>query len=375
MLKIPKLPPEIKYILIFFIVTRIVLTITGVYARIFLTEIRGSGFLTGSQNILFSIWGVWDSRWYLSIADNWYTANPAAEKMFAYAFFPLYPGLIKILGWLTNDNFLAGVILSNISLIIAAIFLYKIVCLDYDKNTALKSVKYLFLFPTAFILSGIFTESLYLALAIACFYYAKKENWLLAGTIGLFASMTKAAGVLIILPILYEYLSKKDFKYKMIKKDILYLSLIPAGLFIVVIYDYFLTNILFVFYYARIAGWLQPSNNEASILTTQNLSLPYAHFFTFNEMVIAIFIIIFIVFNKKMQNSYNIFTLTSLLINLMTGAILAMFRYVLVIFPFFILFALLVKNKPYLDRAISLLFIIIQIILMAYWTNGYYFTM
>lgn len=352
-----------------FAVTRVILTIIGVFSRLYLTEIRGSGFLNGTNNIFLSIWGVWDSSHYLTIANNWYTPSPVGEKFFTYAFSPLYPGLMRAIGWMVDSNFLAGVIISNISLIAAAIMLYKIVRIDYDENTALRSVKFLFLFPAAFIFSGIFTESLYLALAISCFYFAKKENWLLAGTAGLLVSMTKSAGILIFLPILYEYLSKKGFRLKNVKKDILYLSLIPAGLFIVCFYNLLLTNDFFALHNARVAGWLQANDVTQSPTAFSN------HFFIFNEAITVVLFAIFAIFNNKLQNSYKIFTLTSLVIAAITGALLAMLRYVLVIFPFFILFAILLKNKPNLDKAISLIFLILQAVLMAYWTNGSYFTL
>ena len=49
-----------------------------------------------SPHFLIDIWTRWDSKWYLSIAENGYT--PAADlssTISNVAFFPLYPYLIK----------------------------------------------------------------------------------------------------------------------------------------------------------------------------------------------------------------------------------------------------------------------------------------
>lgn len=214
-----KIPLEIKYILLFFLSSRIILEIIGVSARLFAGSLHGEGMQSHTGNIFFDIWGAWDTGYYVYLAKNWYPPIDlflGASKN--YAFFPLYPLLMRILGTILGGSFyLAGLIISNASLLIACIFLYKLVRLDTDKNTALKSVKYLFLFPAAFIFSGVFTESLFVALTVICFYCARKEKWLLTGIAGFFLALTKLIGVFIIFPLLFEYLSKKRFKFSAIK--------------------------------------------------------------------------------------------------------------------------------------------------------------
>ncbi|WP_269851356.1 hypothetical protein [Methanosarcina horonobensis] len=160
-----------------------------------------------TNNVWLDIWGVWDTGWYLDISQNGYTARPLDELISFQTnvvFFPLYPLLMRFLGSIIGNQYTAGVIISNFSLIVACIYLYKLVRLDSDESSAFRSVKYLLLFPISFILSGVFTESLYLALALMCFYYARTGKWQLAGIFGFFLSLTRSVGVLIVLPLLYE---------------------------------------------------------------------------------------------------------------------------------------------------------------------------
>ena len=188
------------------------------------------------------IWGQWDTGWYLDIANNWYAAEAHYQNFCNYAFFPFYPTLIKLLGAVIGNHFYAGLIISNASLLGAAILLYKLVELDHDREVALRSVKYLFIWPTSFILSGVLSEALFLMLVIGCFYYARKGAWLKAGITGFFLSLTRVPGVCVGIPLLYDYMKEKNFRLKSIRIDILALALLPLGLLVFCVYNYYLTG-------------------------------------------------------------------------------------------------------------------------------------
>ena len=164
--------------------------------------------------------------------------------------------LMGVLGRvLLGNTFLAGVIISNACLILTCIFLYKLVLLESDRKTALRSVKYLFLFPTAFILSAVLSDSLFLALLVSCFYYARKGNWFFSGVLGFLLSLTRSIGVFMVVPLLIEYLRVKKFnprtisihELKKIDRNILFLLLLPAGLTVFSVYNYYLTGDFFGF--------------------------------------------------------------------------------------------------------------------------------
>jgi len=354
---------DLKYMVLLFISTRIVLTSTGVLSRILLEPYHGKEYVwTYSKKLWLDIWGVWDSGWYLSIAMNGYSAQTDLLGQANYNFFPLYPMLMRLLGHVIDNYYIAGIIISNISLLISCIFMYKLTELDENKDTALRSVKFLFLFPTAYILSGVFTESLFLALALACFYYARKGNWFLVGALGFCLSLTRSIGVLIIVPVLYEYL-----KSKTISKDILYLLLIPTGIFVWMAFNYFLTGDFLAFVHSQQSGWGRSLANPLTIIYNGLIDLNIVKFFEATFTIISLSILI-LCYNK-IRFSYWIFGMFTLITPLLTG-IDSMPRYALVVFPFYILFAQMTKER-YIDDIFTILLALLQGCLMVFWSNGF----
>jgi len=67
--------PEIKLTLSCFFITRTLLTLIGVTSRIILESHRGRGRSDVLKKVWLDIWGVWDTGWYLNIAQNWYTTD------------------------------------------------------------------------------------------------------------------------------------------------------------------------------------------------------------------------------------------------------------------------------------------------------------
>lgn len=368
--------PEIKYILLMFFSTRIALSIIGEFSR----RLLASHFVDQSiwtSNGWLDIWGVWDTGWYLDISQNGYTARPLDELISFQTnivFFPLYPLLMRCVGYIIRNNYTAGFIISNISLIIACVYLYKLVRLDFDESSALRSVKYLLLFPVSFILSGVFTESLYLALALICFYYARTGKWHLAGISGFFLALTRSVGVLIVLPLLYEGLVsvlKENKNLKNIKESrdeilpLLYLLLIPLGTISFMVFNFYLTGDFLAFVHGQ-AAWGRYHGNPIEFLIDGYKGNMYN---TFESVFTVISLFIFLLFFKKIRFSYWLFAMYSILVPLSTG-IQSMPRYILVIFPLYILFADISK-KHLSEDLVTLFFALMQGFLMVFWTNGF----
>lgn len=361
--------PELRYILLLFLSTRIILTLIGVLSRILLEQYHGKEYVwIYSDKLWLDIWGVWDTGWYLRIAADGYSSATIYDNIATYNFFPFYPLLMRFFGFVIGDNYLSGIIISNICILVSCIFLYKLVELDEDKNTALRSVKFLFLFPTAFILSGVFTESLFLALALACFYYMRKGNWFLAGALGFCLSLTRLIGVLIILPALYEYLKSKD-----IGKDILYLLLILLGIFVWMGVNYRLTGDFLAFIHIQQSAFDRSfANPLITIYNGLSGTIPDKSFTTekfFCAFFATISLSLLMLFYNRIRVSYWIFGMSALITPLLTS-VDSMPRYALVVFPFFILFAQLTEERP-IDDMFTIFLALLQGCLMVFWSNGF----
>lgn len=365
--------PKIKYILLMFFSTRIILDIIGVLSRKVLS-VYGPGQLIWTIQDFLNVWGVWDTAWYLDIAQNGYSTIQNQVHQTNIAFFPLYPLIMRYLGSIIGNSYIAGLIVSNFCLIVSCIYLYRLVNLDYDEDTSVRSIKYLLLFPVSFILSGVFTESLYLALTLICFYYARTGKWYLVGITGFFLSLTRSTGVLIVLPLLYEGLMpllKDNKSLKNLKSSwhqilpLFYLSLIPLGTILFMIFNYYLTGDFMAFAHAQVM-WQRHLGNPLAILIMGYHGDIYT---AFEAAFATIAIFIVILFYRKIRFSYWIFFMYSIFVPLSTG-IWSMPRFILVIFPIYILFANITKNRISEDL-VMLSFALLQGFLMVFWTNSF----
>ncbi len=358
-----KVPAEIRYTLLLFVTSRIVLTIIGVFA---LKSFRNHVF--GPFPDWLKLWGVWDSTWYIEIAKSGYSTVLNNVGMANYTFFPLYPLCMRIVATFISDYYWAGVIVSNVALLVSCLYIYRLVRLESDDSTAMRSIKYLFLFPTAFILSGIFTESLFLMLSLMAFYYAKKGNWLFSGAAGFCISLTRPYGVIIMIPLAYEYLRASGFKK--IRPDALYLLLAPAGIAAYSAFNYFLTGDPIAFMHAQHA-W--GAGITIPLVQLWNRLFESQTEVLFNAYFSLISLAMLLVFYKKINVSYLIYGAFLILIPLCTpSSAWSMSRYILVTFPLFIIFARLGENKHF-DESATIFLAMLQGILMALWTTSYFY--
>ena len=361
-----RIPREVRYILTLFLTTRMVLTIVGVVGKV-LIQPYNNKYTVFSKNIWLNVWGAWDSGWYLHIAKEWYPKNADLSVWNSYGFFPFYPALIKFFNFFVREYFLAGLIISSLSFIIAAFFFYKLVKLDYDEETALRSVKYLFIFPSAFIFSGVFNESLYFMLIIICFYALRKEHLFFTGISGFFLALTKSMGVLIIVPLLYEYFRRKGLKFR---PGILFLLLIPFGTFIFSAYCHYLTGDWLAYVHSQASAWGAAARNPfinfyQALLPTSYISVIFPAYFTLFMIVLLLF------FLKKLGFSYGLFAFYSIFFPLSCyAAFSSMLRYLIPVFPLYMIFAILGRRKD-LNTVLTIVFLILQGFLMIFWNNAF----
>ena len=121
------------------------------------------------------------------------------------AFFPVYPGLIHIVGFATRSDLIAGVVISLVAFAVALALLHRLVLLDFGEDVAETTVMLVAFCPVAFFFSAVYTESLFLALSVGAIYAARRERWLAAGLLGGIAAATRNGGVALILPVAVIY--------------------------------------------------------------------------------------------------------------------------------------------------------------------------
>jgi mannosyltransferase PIG-V len=180
----------------------------------------------------------WDSAWYLSIARTGYVLSAQT------VFFPLYPGLIALGGSLVGHGLdvVVGIVISCCCALGALYLLHRLVALEFDERLARNTVWIFAWLPIALVLSAVYSEALFLLLAIGCLYAARRSRWALAGLLGGLAAATRNGGVLLVVPllILYLYGPRPDRtpdregaglapRYNP-RRDMAWIALVPLGL-------------------------------------------------------------------------------------------------------------------------------------------------
>jgi len=135
----------------------------------------------------------WDTTWFATIADHGYGTDEARP-----AFFPLYPLAMRAAGLLTGDAVVAGLLVSLAAMVVALAALHRLTVLELGAPAARIAVWAVALFPMAFFLSAVYSESLFLAFAVGCVLAARTDRWALAGTLGGLAAATRSAGLLLV---------------------------------------------------------------------------------------------------------------------------------------------------------------------------------
>ena len=366
---------QVRDVLLPFLVTRIALTAIGwlalqsfqnLPAAPSAWEIKADGqvarvspslraaVLSVEVHPIVNIWSRWDAAWYHAIAKYGYEFTPGRESN--TAFFPLYPLLMRAVHAVLPGSsdlswFVAGMIVSNAALLVALCYLVLLVRLDFDRNVAARAVLYALVFPTSLFFSAVYSESVFVAAALASFYYARRDRWLIASACAAAAALTRTPGILLIVPLAVEYMQQRGFRWRDIRPNVASLLLIPAGL-----------AALMVYFQQRFGNFMATRDAQAAWgHGWGELAWPWQpfvrfldHAFVTNEIINVTFALailaLIVVTAFKLRLSYAVYAVLSYWFVTAWGSLDSMPRYVLPIFPAFIALALLGRNALF-DRA------------------------
>jgi len=147
---------------------------------------RGNRFLDG--------WTRFDSGWYVRIARFGYKNIPTGNGQDTN-FFPFYPVVIRGLGKVFGNVFLAGIVVSNLCFLLSLLGLYRLVRDRYGPDMARRSVYLLAFNPFSFFFSAAYSEALFLCFVIFSFFFAERKRYFLAGLCAAFAGATRNIGI------------------------------------------------------------------------------------------------------------------------------------------------------------------------------------
>jgi 4-amino-4-deoxy-L-arabinose transferase-like glycosyltransferase len=138
---------------------------------------------------------VWDSTYFISIAQHGY--NPTGATCCEQAFFPGYPLMIRALTPLFGDARIAAFVIPVVAGAVAAMLLWRITVDEFGSSAGRHAVALLALTPYGVFLSLAYSESLFLALALAAWYCARHQRWWWAGVAASAAALVRVNGVFV----------------------------------------------------------------------------------------------------------------------------------------------------------------------------------
>lgn len=140
-------------------------------------------------------WLIGDAAWYQSIATGGYFYHPGQQS--SIAFFPTYPMAVRGVGWLLGGDFrLAGWLVSLLAGAAAVAAFTVWVWPRLPRAAARTAVAVLLLYPYSFFLYGaLYSDSVFLLLAIAAFLLVESRHYWTAGLIGALATAGRPVGV------------------------------------------------------------------------------------------------------------------------------------------------------------------------------------
>jgi len=175
----------------------VIFIIIGFKLLPFCNECQAVNFLSPSNQpvSLMSSFTTWDAQHYIQVATRWYQPNHPSN-----AFFPLFPTFIALSSQLLFGNvIIAGFLVSTVTSIAAMLVLFGLVERIFNRDVAWKTVLLLITFPTAFYFHLIYSEGTFLLIIALAFWWLRFGN-IFTRTMGhTLLSLSRPQGVLLIL--------------------------------------------------------------------------------------------------------------------------------------------------------------------------------
>jgi Gpi18-like mannosyltransferase len=308
-----------------------------------------------------------DALWYLDIARNGYEkVSFNLDKQHNWAFFPLYPFIVRTAAKITGEFPVTAALLSNIFFFFALVMLHKTALrFGVGGDDADRTVFYLAGFPTSYFFSFPFTESLFLLLTVSSFFCAKRDLWWRAGVFGALASATRLNGLLLVLPLAVLYWQRYRTR---VRANAFSLLMVPLGLFAYMLYLRSITGNALAFMAVQ-STWgrnftlfLQPLWDylRNPLLLGIHWDFRFVNFLA----VILAFICIGVLLRRR-QWALGSYALVSLIVPLSASfSLQSLTRYVGVIFPIFFVLGE-AGRRPRLDQVLRAMFIVLLGLLTA----------
>ena len=192
----------------------------GIATAVWIVVAASAAWLSASRWLLEARWeffpgrpwfGGWvrfDGDWYGLIALHGYSYRPGHPS--AIAFFPAYPLLMRAIGAVTGNVYLAGIAVTVASGLAAAVLFERWAAELIGRKAARTGLVLLLVYPYAFYLYGaVYSDALFLAVAIGAFLLVEHDQPVAAGLLGIVATAGRPVGAVLVLGLVVRVLERR----------------------------------------------------------------------------------------------------------------------------------------------------------------------
>lgn len=314
-------------------------------------------------------WAQWDGGHYYQIARDGYIF------LEDFAFFPLYPWLIKTASLAVGNFLLVGLIISNVAFLAFLMVFWQFVKKKYGKVTALSTLATFITFPTTFFAVAYYSESLFLLLIVTAFYFLNDKKLYLAAIFTSLASITRPTGAALIISVFYSYFATQLKIGKLIDRKFLHIVPATFGLIVYSLYLFGKLNDPFKYLTSQTL-WERVVTDPISTITSYIWAIWAGEARPINDyfdlFLTLLFVTILILGTKKIASSLWIFSMLVILIPASTGTLTSMPRYLLSSLGVFIILGKYLQDKPRLKITLWAISLAAQAILAVRFINGHW---
>ncbi|MFE9689257.1 hypothetical protein [Micromonospora sp. NPDC005806] len=381
-----RVPAPWGFVLAVFVGSKVVLSLVGVMALAAWDGVPGAPpadetLMRVQQRAIsphrwISLWFAWDSFLYDRLARL-----PLDEPWRDFAFPLLYPFLARPFAVLLGGHTAWALLLvSNVALVFQLYYAHQLggrLLGDGGAGAAgRRFTRYLLLLPTAFLFQAALTESLFLCLALAAFWYAEQGRWPLVGLVGFFLALSRSIGFLVVVPLALVLLRQHGYRLGL-RSLARYLRvgwplvLVPAGWLTFMAFGRWQSGDWFAYKHAQEQGWGVSVQNPLAVIV-HGLTGPPVDVLRVG-LAVAVLVIV-LVGLRRAELPYLVYSLIVVLVPLSIGPPVyrSLLRYLLAAFPVALVLARWARRTTldtWLTAGLAVLQGALFVVWLTYWTH------
>lgn len=312
--------------------------------------VRGAFHLIGSISVARSgggrhglaFWSNWDANNLLRVAEVGYPRT--GDDSFFIVYLPGYPFAVRAVAYVFQNLILSGLIVSFVASVGAAWFLYKLVRVERDHDEAWRSVLWLFAFPTAYFLTLPYSESLYLFGSVAALYAARTNRWARAAAGGILATVTRLQALPLVPALAIEALRRKETRARI--SALAWSALAGSGIAIYLAINWIARGDPFEFLEVQADHWANrgawpwvPLIDAWRAVAGGGLEGDFVLIYWGRLVATLLAVTLLVTGRRRLSPAESVFGWTALVLILSSSWLISMPRYLIGIFPLFIVLA------------------------------------